>query len=125
MSKGSPSDRLPYPVEGDPGVVFEAATEKALVLAEELAEVHASPLRRLTDLEVNHYGGQESEGATYRQLRFIAHWVGMDQEQRSEWYRIALEIPLSARHASHITGRLINDQLKETRELGEMWGRDA
>lgn len=66
--------------------------------------------------EVTSYGSQESEGSTYRQLGFIAYRVGMNAAQRSSWYRIAREISLSVHHASHITGRLLDNQLEETRE---------
>lgn len=117
MSSARSNQRIPYPTEGDPEANFEEATRRALQLAEKLSEVHASPLKRLSDLGVRRYGSQESQGATYRQLGFIAHRVGMDSEQRSEWYRVAREVPLSGRHASHIAARLTDDEADEVEEL--------
>lgn len=125
MSKDWSNERIPYLVEGDPAENFERATQRALEMAKELSEIHASVLVRLSDLKPNRYGGQESEGATYKQLGFIAHRVGMDAEQRSEWYRIAREVPLSTRHASHIAGRLTDDESRERSELEELWSRDS
>lgn len=80
-------------------------------------------LTRLSDLKPNRYGGQESEGAPCSQLGFIAHRVGMDSEQRSEWYRIAREVPSSIRHASHIAARLTDDESEEARELKSLWNK--
>ena len=87
----------------------------------ELGETISSVLRRLSDLEVGRHGSQESQGATYRQLGFIAHRAGMDAERRSQWYRVAEEIPLSGRHASHIAARLTDDEEEEVQRLDEMW----
>lgn len=117
MGKSWSNKRIPYPTEGDASENFEQATNKALEMSKELSEIHASVLRRLSDLKPNLYGGQEKEGASYRQLGFIAHRVGMDSEQRSEWYRIAKEIPLSTRHASHIAGKITDDESEEVLEL--------
>jgi hypothetical protein len=47
----------------------------------------------------------------------------MDSEQRSEWYRIAREVPSSIRHASHIAARLTDDESEEARELKSLWNK--
>lgn len=46
----------------------------------------------------------------------------MDSEQRSEWYRVAKEVPLSGRQASHIAARLTDDEVED---LEGLWGKDA
>lgn len=117
--------RISYPVEGAVSTTFDRATNNALEMAQELPDIHGSVLTRLLDLKPMVYGGQESEGATYSQLGFIAHRVGMDEGQRTEWYRIARKVPLSARHASHIAARITDDSLEESRELETLWGSDT
>lgn len=116
--------RIPYPVEGSVSKNFDRATRNALEMSKDVSEIHASVLRRLSDLNPTVYGGQESEGATYRQLGFIAYRVGMDAGQRTEWYRIAREVPLSTRHASHIAARLTDDESEEVRRLESLWKED-
>jgi hypothetical protein len=49
---------------------------------------------------------QESVGASYKQLAYIAHLSGMDHKERSRFYRIAESVPLSQRMAGHIISRL-------------------
>lgn len=43
-----------------------------------------------------------STGATYKQLAYIGHLIGMDTEERSRWYEVARQVPLSRSHAGHI-----------------------
>lgn len=49
-------------------------------------------------------------GATYKQLAYIGHLVGMDTEERSRWYEVAREIPLSYSHAGHIIEEIEDSQ---------------
>ena len=49
----------------------------------------------------------------------------MDSEQRSEWYRVAREVPLSGKHASHIAARLTDDEVDEVEKLEGLWRKDA
>ena len=41
-------------------------------------------------------------GASYKQLALIAHRVGLTKEERTEWYRIAEDVPLSDAHAAYL-----------------------
>jgi hypothetical protein len=53
-----------------------------------------------------HLAHEETRGASYARLAAIAHTWGMTKAERVGWYRVAEEIPLSDRHASHLLGRL-------------------
>lgn len=48
----------------------------------------------------------ETIGASYKQLAYVAHRVGMSKEQRQTWYKVAEAIPLSQAHAGHLIARL-------------------
>ncbi len=49
---------------------------------------------------------EEQRGTSYKRLADIGHRVGMDFEERREWYALAESIPLSDRHAGHILSKL-------------------
>jgi hypothetical protein len=101
------TERVLYDEEYD----FERLTRRALSMADEVEGVHARLLLLLVDC---YEAGPESPslykaqraGASYKQLAFLGHLAGMNTRERSEWYRICEEIPLSQRHAGHIIARL-------------------
>jgi hypothetical protein len=88
---------------------FDALTAQALERAQKLSEPFRSLILLLHDCreseEIN-LSRQQQQGATYKTLAAIGHTVRMSQPQRSEWYRIAEQMPLSQRHAGHIFSRL-------------------
>lgn len=45
-------------------------------------------------------------GASYKQLAYVGHLIGMDKEARSRWYEVARYVPLSHSHAAHIVEEL-------------------
>jgi len=99
------ADRVPF----ESGMNFDAITLKALELAEAVEPPHDALLKMLSDISEMFKPAmvkQQSRGATYKQLAAIAHTVGMDKEQRLEWYRVAESVPLSVRHAGHILSKL-------------------
>jgi hypothetical protein len=88
---------------------FDDLTAQALERAQKLSEPFRSLILLLHDCreseEIN-LSRQQQQGATYKTLAAIGHTVRMSQPQRSEWYRIAEQMPLSQRHAGHIFSRL-------------------
>lgn len=44
--------------------------------------------------------------ASYKQLAYIGHLIGMDSEERSRWYEVARYVPLSRSHAAHVIEEL-------------------
>ena len=98
--------RVPYDVRPDE---FGAVTTRALRMAYEVGEPHASLLRLLTGLYPEDHGRAwyaQQVGASYKQLALIAHRAGLSKAERMRWYEIAESVPLSLRHAAHILGRL-------------------
>jgi hypothetical protein len=105
-----PSERVPYHDAFDRAESFSGLTRAVLRLSERVEEPYASLLALLSDCEEEFSGPlykQQHQGATYRTLAAIGHAVGMDGSQRARFYRIAEEIPLSQRHASHIIERVV------------------
>ena len=93
--------RVPF----EPGCSFAELTRRALQRA--AAESRYGPvLALLEDCWPNHLIHEQEPGASYKRLAAIAHMVGMTQQERSGWYRVAESIPLSDRHAGHILSRL-------------------
>jgi hypothetical protein len=103
-------DRVPYEAAFQMSS-FTAVTNRALELADELPEPYARVLRLLADcFETAEYSPSlyraQYQGASYKQLAYIAHLSRMSRAERIEWYRIAESVPLSQRHAGHILARL-------------------
>ncbi len=91
--------RVPYPV----GTNFEAVTRQAL----RVEGPYASVLSLLADCSPQpHLAHEQARGASYARLAAIAHLWGMSKEERVGWYRVAEDLTLSDRHASHLLGRL-------------------
>lgn len=94
--------RVPYAPDTD----FEEATRTALKMG-----ACGMPYGRLLSLladchALEHLAHEQARGASYKRLAAIGHAWGMTKAERVEWYRVAEDIPLSDRHASHILGRL-------------------
>ena len=101
----SSAERVPFDAFAD----FEVLTDRALSMADAVAEPYAFLLRSCADSKPAADGplaGQQRRGATYKQLAAIGHAVGMSGGERAQWYDIARSIPLSQRHAGHILFRL-------------------
>lgn len=49
-------------------------------------------------------------GASYKQIAYIGHLIGMDKEERSRWYEVARYVPLSHSHAAHIIEEIEDSQ---------------
>lgn len=97
------TDRIPYP----PGSDFREITRTALRYACTHPGTFAGLLRRLADCEtLVGMERQQSRGASYRQLAYVGHLVGMSKPERVVWYRLAEDLVLTDRHCSHIISRL-------------------
>jgi hypothetical protein len=95
--------RVPYP----PGTDFREATRRALWRAASTPDACGGLLSLLEDCyPLDRLWREQERGASYKRLAAIGHMVGMDVAERSEWYRVAEEIPLADRHAGHILKRL-------------------
>jgi hypothetical protein len=88
---------------------FELLTDRAVAMAEAVAEPYGYLLRQVAGCYPAEDGPlyrQQCQGASYRVLAAIGHQVGMTKDERVQWYRIAEAVPLSQRHAGHILSRL-------------------
>jgi hypothetical protein len=90
---------------------FADLTQYAVCLAETVPEPYAPLLRMLAscyavpESDTTLYRAQH-QGATYKQLAYVAHLAGMSKAQRTEWYRVAQSVPLSQAHAGHLIREL-------------------
>jgi hypothetical protein len=104
-------ERVPLHSAYDKAADFARLTAQAVAMADDLPEPYAWLLRHLADCaeagraDVVNYRAQ-NQGATYKQLAYIGHLVGMSKTERTRWYRIAESIPLSQRHAGHVLAHL-------------------
>jgi hypothetical protein len=98
-------DRVPF----DKDALLEVLTDRALAMADAVAEPYGNVLRQVADCHPADAGpllDQQRRGASYRSLAAIGHRVGMTKDERIQWYSIAEAIPLSQRHVGHILSRL-------------------
>lgn len=99
----SAPDRVDFPNLADHARI----TARAVEMASEVGEPYARLLESLARCGPSPVGPREERtGATYKQLAYVAHLVGMSARERASWYEIAREIPLSQRHASYLIERL-------------------
>jgi len=99
------ADRVPF----DPFADLEVLTDRAVTMAEAVAEPYGYLLRQTADCYPVSDGSlhdQQRRGASYKSVAAIGHRVGMTKAERVQWYSIAEAIPLSQRHAGHILGKL-------------------
>ena len=104
-STPSDTERVPF----DPFADFGALTDRAVTMADAVAQPYCYLLQQLADCQAATEGtlyAQQRRGATWKQLAAIGHVVGMSKAERTQWYRIAESVPLSQRHAGHILARL-------------------
>jgi hypothetical protein len=104
-STSNAGERVPFDRFAD----FEILTDRALSMAEAVAEPYGYLLRQAADCcpaEDGPLYNQQRRGASYKSLAAIGHAVDMSKGEREQWYRIAEAIPLSQRHAGHILSRL-------------------
>jgi hypothetical protein len=104
-STSSTGERIPF----DEHALLEVLTDRAIAMAEAVAEPFGYLLRQVADCYPVDGGpshDQQRRGASYKSLAAIGHQVGMSKGERVQWYRIAEAIPLSQRHAGHILSRL-------------------
>ena len=95
-------DRVPWSGAYD----FREVTRTALRYAS-LGEPYAPLLSLLADCRpLGNMVRQQSRGASYRQLAAVGHAWGMTKRERVAWYRVAEDLALTHRHASHLLGRL-------------------
>ena len=106
---GEREDRIPF----DPSLVganeHVALTMRALFIGSCVDEPFASVLGLLSDCRSQDHGRpalRQSRGATYKQLAYVAHLLGISGTQRRGWYALARAVPLSERHAHHLISRL-------------------
>lgn len=98
-------ERVPF----DEDAFIDVLTDRAITMAEAVAEPYGYLLRQVADCEPAEdepLRDQQRRGASYKSLAAISHRVGMTKAERVQWYRIAEAIPLSQRHAGHILSRL-------------------
>ncbi len=104
-SQQDTADRIPY--SRSMGEDFGDVTYRALSMADKLPYPFSEALSCLEDCAPSSVRYEKrSVGATYKQLAFIGHLLGMDKFDRGRWYGICRDIPLSEAHASHIINRL-------------------
>ena len=95
-------DRVPWSDAYD----FCEVTRTALRYAS-LGEPYAPLLSLLADCQpLEHLFAQQNRGASYKQLAAVGHAWGMTKRERAAWYRVAEDLALAERHASHPLGRL-------------------
>ena len=95
-------DRVPWSGAYD----FCEVTRTALRYAS-LGEPYAPLLSLLADCQpLEHLSAQQNRGASYKQLAAVGHAWGMTKRERVAWYRVAEDLALTDRHASHLLGRL-------------------
>ncbi len=97
--------RVPF----DPFADFGFLTDRAISMADAVAEPYGYLLRQVADCSPAVDGAlydQQRRGAFYKQLAAIGHQVGMSASERAQWYDVCRSIPLSRRHAGHILGRI-------------------
>ena len=105
------SERVPFEDAFEKAESFADLTAQAVQLADTVEEPYAHVLRLLEDCteapedDVAGYRAQH-QGASYKQLAYIAHLAGLDRGQRTRWYKVAESIPLAQRHAGHLIARL-------------------
>ena len=98
-------ERIPF----DKDAFLEVLTDRAIAMAEAVAEPYGYLLRQVADCypaEERLLHDQQRCGASYRSLAAIGHQVGMSKADRVQWYRIAEAVPLSQRHVGPILSRL-------------------
>jgi hypothetical protein len=98
-------ERVPF----DEDASLEVLTDRAVAMAEAVAEPYGYLLRQVLDCYPVSEGplyDQQRRGASYNSLAVIGHKVGMTKAERGQWYSIAEAVPLSQRHAGHILSRL-------------------
>jgi len=104
-STPSAGERVPF----DEDALLEVLTDRAIAMAEAVAEPYGYLLRQVADCHPAEGGplhDQQRRGASYTSLAAIGHRVGMSKAERVQWYGIAEAVPLSQRHAGHILGKL-------------------
>src|SRR5215211_8858161 len=97
-------ERVPF----DEDASLEVLTDRAVAMAEAVAERFGYLLRQVADcypVEDGPLHYQQRRGASFKSLAAIGHRVGMTKAERIQWYRIAEGIPLSQRQAGHILSR--------------------
>jgi hypothetical protein len=92
---------------------FVNLTLRALSIAERAENPFSGVLRLLLDCCPPAHGPgrralRQCRGATYKQLAYIGHLVGMNSAERVRFYELSRSVPLSEAHAAHII-----DSLKE------------
>ena len=85
---------------------FEEITRTAL-----LRGAYGLPYGRVLSLladckPLEHLAYEQERGASYKRLAAIAYAWGMTKQERTGWYRVCEDLPLSDRHAGHILARL-------------------
>ena len=94
--------RVPFCVDDD----FEEITRAALRRGA-CGMPYGRVLSLLADCRpLEHLAYEQERGASYKRLAAIAHLWGMTKAERTGWYRVAENLPLSDRHAGHILARL-------------------
>ncbi len=92
-------DRVPFEADAS----FDQLTSLALERAGTVAGVYGGLLLLLRDcVFLDDMERQQRRGASYRQLAYVAHLAGWSKPERAGWYRVAEDVPLADRHASHL-----------------------
>src|ERR687889_1725499 len=84
----STGERVPF----DEDAFIEVLTDRALAMAEAVAEPYGYLLRQVADCEPAEDGPLRDQprcGASFKSLAAIGHQVGMTKAECIQWYRIA------------------------------------
>jgi len=105
------TERVPFEAAFQRFPDHESLVRYAIDLASTLEEPYSHLLLLLSDLYPAAPGDTtleraERAGASFKQLAFVGHLIGLNATQRQRLYRIAESIPLSQRCAGHLIARL-------------------
>jgi hypothetical protein len=96
-------------VSFDEDASLEVLTDRAIAMAEAVAELYGFLLRQVADCEPAEdepLRDQQRRGASFKSLAAIGYGVDLTKAERVKWYRIAEAVPLSQRHAGHFLSRI-------------------
>jgi hypothetical protein len=100
------TSRVPFEAAFEKAESFTDLTAQAVAMAQTVDPIYGRLLRLLEDCEEVAEDHQQNQGSTYKQLAYAAHLAGLDSSQRWQWYKVARSVPLAAKHAGHIIGKL-------------------
>jgi hypothetical protein len=107
------------------GSLYECVTASALRARRRYPHDPAlEPVEYLANAPYPDNTSATRKGASYRSLAYVAHRLGMSDEERKRWYVAARELPLSQAHFGTIIARL-NERDAAISGLEEMLSKET